>query len=478
MRKHLGKRRLVIGLVIAAAVLGAHGWVVSYLVWKRSLRLAGFVDEMSAPERGDRVLVVAPHPDDEALGCGGLIQQAAAAGARVEVAVMTSGDASELSVLLGERELPWKPENLIKLGRSREQESLRALRHLGLSSRQVHFLGFPNAGLLALWRPQHWRYSTLYASPYTGVSHSPYARAFTPQAPYCGQQVLADLMALLQHLRPTHVFVTHPRDIHPDHWVTSCFAQYALATLAARGEEWAETTQVWGYLVHWPRFPAPMRSGLHLELLPPPELIGPGTQWHLLLLSEEEARRKLQAVRQYRSQVPRFDRLLLQFPRGNEIFERLSPVALNPAARAEWSPRGAPRRGLGGSEITRVRLALGPGDAQAELVTSRRRLPEEGYVALDLRGWDEHAAPVLVTLLIGGPGKTDATLLDATSGPRPLEVKVETDNRGQTTVRGLRLPPEMLAHRRLFVSCWGSVRDRLTQPAVGSQVSFQPEADE
>ncbi|MEI6861832.1 MAG: PIG-L family deacetylase, partial [Verrucomicrobiota bacterium] len=38
-----------------------------------------------------RVTVLAPHPDDEALGTGGLIQQALARGAAVRVVLLTDG---------------------------------------------------------------------------------------------------------------------------------------------------------------------------------------------------------------------------------------------------------------------------------------------------------------------------------------------------------------------------------------------------
>ncbi len=41
-----------------------------------------------------RLLVVAPHPDDESLGCGGLIARAADAGREVVVAVLTDGAGS------------------------------------------------------------------------------------------------------------------------------------------------------------------------------------------------------------------------------------------------------------------------------------------------------------------------------------------------------------------------------------------------
>jgi LmbE family N-acetylglucosaminyl deacetylase len=43
---------------------------------------------------GGSLLVLAPHPDDESLGCGGLIALAAQAGCRVVVAALTDGEAS------------------------------------------------------------------------------------------------------------------------------------------------------------------------------------------------------------------------------------------------------------------------------------------------------------------------------------------------------------------------------------------------
>ena len=39
-----------------------------------------------------RVLVVAPHADDEAIGCGGLILKAVSQGAQVSILVVSVGD--------------------------------------------------------------------------------------------------------------------------------------------------------------------------------------------------------------------------------------------------------------------------------------------------------------------------------------------------------------------------------------------------
>src|SRR2546430_10087895 len=44
-----------------------------------------------AVKRGERLLVLAPHPDDETLGAGGLIQRVLARGGTVRVVLVTAG---------------------------------------------------------------------------------------------------------------------------------------------------------------------------------------------------------------------------------------------------------------------------------------------------------------------------------------------------------------------------------------------------
>src|SRR3546814_8197602 len=46
---------------------------------------------MSMTDRVQRALVIAPHPDDEVLGCGGTIARLAAMGREVHVAIVTRG---------------------------------------------------------------------------------------------------------------------------------------------------------------------------------------------------------------------------------------------------------------------------------------------------------------------------------------------------------------------------------------------------
>ncbi len=80
---------------------------------------------------GRRPLVLAPHPDDESLGCGGMIAGACASGLAPEVVVLTDGAASHP----GSRDFP--PARLRAV---REAEAARATAMLGLPARRLHFL--------------------------------------------------------------------------------------------------------------------------------------------------------------------------------------------------------------------------------------------------------------------------------------------------------------------------------------------------
>lgn len=79
-----------------------------------------------------RILVVAPHPDDETFGCGGLIASSVARGAEVVVVTVTDGAASH----------PGHPG----LSERRRREQVSAVRSLGCT-REPWWLGFADGGL-------------------------------------------------------------------------------------------------------------------------------------------------------------------------------------------------------------------------------------------------------------------------------------------------------------------------------------------
>src|SRR5690554_4503385 len=70
------------------------------------------------------ILVASPHPDDETLGCGGLIARCAQLNIPVTVLAMTNGEASHPG------DANWQQ----KLALIRHQEQQNALRSLGLAS--------------------------------------------------------------------------------------------------------------------------------------------------------------------------------------------------------------------------------------------------------------------------------------------------------------------------------------------------------
>lgn len=105
--------------------------------WNDSRRLAKVasidIDELMPV--GARAVIVAPHPDDEVLGCGGLLQLLAQQQIPVLLVSVTAGTASNLGSHY------WTPQ---RLSIARPLESAQALRRLGLDQSQYKWL---HAGL-------------------------------------------------------------------------------------------------------------------------------------------------------------------------------------------------------------------------------------------------------------------------------------------------------------------------------------------
>ena len=51
----------------------------------------------------DRILILAPHPDDETIGTGGIIQEALRLNIPIKVVYFTNGDNNEVSFIIYER---------------------------------------------------------------------------------------------------------------------------------------------------------------------------------------------------------------------------------------------------------------------------------------------------------------------------------------------------------------------------------------
>jgi len=143
------------------------------------------------PPRFDRVLVVAPHPDDEAVGCGGYLLRLAEQGSEITVLFMTDGEKG-----LG------RPA-IAMAAQTRREEAHSAAR------------------LLHIRRLVHWSLPDGDLSVEAGVS--------------------LRLSRLVRQLAAQVVLVPHVREVHPDHAAVARLA----AQLDVRPDVTVMTYEVW-----------------------------------------------------------------------------------------------------------------------------------------------------------------------------------------------------------------------------------------
>lgn len=123
--------------------------------------------EVWTPTGTDRVLVIAPHPDDETLGCGGTIARHRRAGDAVCVLVVTDGGSSRAG------------------GYSRE--AIRAIRAQEAAAAIAH------------------------------LQPTELVQFDLPESRWTPADLQTRLTALLARLRPTLIYVTSCVDFHPEH---------------------------------------------------------------------------------------------------------------------------------------------------------------------------------------------------------------------------------------------------------------------
>lgn len=263
---------------------------------------------------GTSLLVVAPHPDDESLCCAGVIQRVAHAGGRVAIVWLTSGDGSELDLLVVERSLFIRPQKLRDLAARRMQESRQAASVLGVPRERMYFLGYPDRGIFPLINDY---YTVPYRSRFTAAAAVPYPDALVPGHSYSGQNLEKDFEAVLDRVRPTLVLAPSPRDAHPDHRATGIVA---LRAMARRNQ----LSHVRYWIVHGGEFwPTPRGLEPDLEMNAPP--LAHGLSQLAFNLEPGEKLRKREAISSYRTQMEVMSSFLLSFVRANEVYF-LDPV--------------------------------------------------------------------------------------------------------------------------------------------------------
>ena len=269
----------------------------------------------------ERILVLAAHPDDETLAAGGLVQEACALDLPVRVCFFTMGDNNEIAALFTRRHPALAPGPLRASGQLRQNEALAAATQLGLTTNDVVYLGYPDAGTLVMWN-HHWRTVPPYRSPLTRANAVPYDDVLTPGSAHAGEDVLDDLVDVLRDFRPTHLVLPHPADHNADHRALYLFARVALWNLADDGV----TPQLLAAPVHFNRWPEPRRAQ-PAQPAEPPASLADDSAWHEFALAPFQVSNKLAALQRHHSQFLLAPALLQSFVRKTEIFA--APVDLD-----------------------------------------------------------------------------------------------------------------------------------------------------
>lgn len=265
--------------------------------------------------KDDRVLILAPHPDDEVIGTAGVILEAIRLKLSVKIVYVTYGDNNEPAFIVYEKHIVFKKKAFVNLGEVRRKESIKAMKFLGLKEDDLIFLGYPDFGTFQIFA-KYWNTIKPYKSMLTRVTKVPYPDALSPGAPYAGESILKDLEKVITDFKPTKIFVSHPVDVNRDHRAVNLFLRVALWNLEGKIQE----PEVIPYLVHVVRWPMPRGFHPDVVLEPPKELKDSKIAWRRLELSKDQIAEKKKAMSFFKSQIEYAPSYLYTFVRKNELF--------------------------------------------------------------------------------------------------------------------------------------------------------------
>jgi len=261
---------------------------------------------LAPARRDDRILIVAPHVDDEAIAAGGYVFDAIANGAEVYVVYLTAGDCARFSARLMHKTLEPTASNYLSVGRTRIAEAHAAMKLLGVPADHLFVLGYPDRGLRAMVDNP----DAIVRSSGTRAHEVPYDDALSPGSQYKIENAISDLKQVIELTRPTTVVAPVPFDQHPDHAATAEIVDFALDEL-----QWRPSRL--GYLVHSRRM-KPLVNTPERALLPPTRM--KGFSWATYPLSDRVQQVKTDVLMTYKSQKPYVFLLRNAFVRRNELF--------------------------------------------------------------------------------------------------------------------------------------------------------------
>ncbi|KJV37091.1 hypothetical protein VI08_01605 [Luteibacter yeojuensis] len=245
-----------------------------------------------------RLLVIAPHPDDESLAAGMLIQRCLALGGTVDVALLTDGDDNPWPQRWDEKRLIIGAAGRRRWGARRRQEVASALSLLGVEPARFHPMGWHDMQVTTELRHRH-------------------------------ADAVGALRAVVAAMGPTLVVIPDLGDRHPDHGAAHVLARLAL-------HDAGSTAEVLTYMVHGTEACAPE------DLIVPDA--DPGRQGI-----------KTAAVQAHATQMVLSRERMLALASRPERFDRPPPPVAGDTLRLPWRPGRFARARL------RVLLADGQG---------------------------------------------------------------------------------------------------------------------
>lgn len=267
----------------------------------------------------DRILIMAPHPDDESVATGGLIQNALEKGIPVHVVFLTYGDFNVWSYTVFEKIPMLTPGQALNLGEIRHGEALNAIKKLGLSEEDITFLGYPDYGTSEILY-YHWGESPPYTGILTRKNSVPYSTALSPGSPYKGESIMADMKTVISEFNPTKIFVSHPDDHHPDHRAMFVFTTVSLW-------EMEKNVEVYPYLVHYRQWPLP--QGYYPTYFLDPPSYDNGIVWKELPMNSGDTQTKFSGLKSHVTQYESNRKYLDSFIRTNEIYGNFEDIHLD-----------------------------------------------------------------------------------------------------------------------------------------------------
>lgn len=264
-----------------------------------------------------RLIVFSPHPDDESVGAGGLIQRVLKAGGKVNVVFITDGDGFPEGVERENHISHPTAKDFRKYGAERREEALKATATLGMKEHDVIFLGFPDGGLTYLrlkFRP----HPLAYRSPFTRKNRPAISECIIPHCDYSGQDLTREIERVIADFQPNLVATTPADDWHPDHNSTYFFVKEALGHWNRKHPNLKPC--VITFLIHFGHWPMDRSWGTGVRLDPPDGFPDKEREWISFPLKPEEVETKRKAILEYHTQILVMGRYLFSFARSNELY--------------------------------------------------------------------------------------------------------------------------------------------------------------